>query len=283
MAEFDREDFKLIPEFTGNPRDLPRFISLVSDMNDELADDQKPLLFRRLGLKLKDKSYQLYKDNEDQTWDSLKGELAASYLELRDSSILITEMQKISQGKNENVQRYADRMTRKLTEIKRANEVRYDTEAIRNAFNEEHSRIALNTFKDGLKDPLRILVKAARDDSLQAAIATAKEEEGRSGSLSNASNADQKTFDSSRMNSGSSWGNRAGNSNQNSSRRLPSDYPFQPKPEPYREGESRNQNLGPSRDSNRRINFLKMRGFHRKVFRDKRKKVIQKTGTPTGQ
>lgn len=39
MAQFDREDFKMIPEFGGNPKDLHRFLSIVTDMNNELAED----------------------------------------------------------------------------------------------------------------------------------------------------------------------------------------------------------------------------------------------------
>lgn len=143
------------------------------------------LLFRRLNLKLKDKAYDLYKNNEEGNWDAFKITLSNAFHPRRDSAIVVSEMQRLTQGRNESVERFGDRILKKLEEVKQANEIKYHEEAIRDAFNEEHGRITLMTFRDGLKDPLRILVKAARDATIGAAILTAKDEEERVVPISN--------------------------------------------------------------------------------------------------
>lgn len=178
MAQFDREDFKELPAFHGNPSELPRFIAMVTKMNDLLAENQKVILFNKLDQKLTDhKAYGLYSENIEHTWDSLKIELERAYFIQRDYSSLTVEMLRMSQSKNENVKRYCERVSNKFADIKRAVIARFDDQAAREIIIEEQKRITLNAFKDGLNPELRSIVKSAHNLTLQDAFKTAVEEE----------------------------------------------------------------------------------------------------------
>lgn len=177
MAQFNRHDFKDIPEFRGDPRELPRFVLMVTRMHDSLDVANKVILFEKLASKLMDRAFELHTENVLRSWDTLKAELEGRFLIQRDPVVLIGELQRIYQGRGESVRNYACRISDKLATIKQATANRNVSAAAKLLFTEEHSRVALITFKNGLKDPLRTIVKAARDQTLQAAIVSAIDEE----------------------------------------------------------------------------------------------------------
>lgn len=181
MAQFDREEFKDVPEFGGNSKELPQFISIVDEMNEELADDQKMILFKKLRIKLKGKAYEIYAENVERTWDSLKLELEQSFLVRKDYMLVSAELQRITQGRNESVKHYSDRVTGKFTELKQAVKARFLEPGARATILEEQQRLVLKAYKNGLQVHLKNIVKAARDLTLADAIRTAMEEEEDSG------------------------------------------------------------------------------------------------------
>lgn len=177
MAQFDRHDFKDIPEFRGDPCELPRFILLVTRMHVTLDAANKIVLFEKLANKLIGRAFDLHTENVLRTWDTLKTELEGKFLEQRDPIVLIGELQRFNQGRVETVRNYATRISDKLAAIRQATNSRNISAAAKLLFNEEHNRVALITFGNGLRDPMWTIVKAARDQTLQAAIVTATEEE----------------------------------------------------------------------------------------------------------
>lgn len=178
MAAFDRRDFKDIPEFKGDPSELPRFITLVSRMNESLLVAERVILFEKLGNKLTGTAFDLHATNTLRTWATLKNELEERFLTRKDPAVLVSELQAMYQGRSEPVRDYANRISNKLAKIKQATALRDITEATKTLFNEEHERISVIVFKNGLREPLRTIVKATRALTLQVAINTALEEEG---------------------------------------------------------------------------------------------------------
>lgn len=177
MAQFDRKDLKELPEFHGNPRNLPRFISMVERRLNRLVENQRNLFFERLDYKLFGRAYEIYNDNVDGTWESFKVELKRAFLVKKEYVDLSAEMLMMVQFKGEPVIKFADRLNSQLSAIKSAIKDRFADEFSRGIFIDEQRRLALKVFINGLNPMLKTIVKTTRDLTLEGAIDTAVEEE----------------------------------------------------------------------------------------------------------
>lgn len=178
MAEFNRNEFmSSIPEFEENSQELPRFISLVEFMLSELTVAGQQMLYRNLRYKLKSKAFEIYEEVLDNTWEGLKTRLEQHFLVQKSMIALQNEMQQMYQGRNENVKTFADKIKTKLNELKHCTSYNYAEVAVRNGFNSEHKKLALKAFRNGLSYPIRNIIKAGRDRSLDEAVSAALEEE----------------------------------------------------------------------------------------------------------
>lgn len=103
-AQFSKTDFfSSIPEFVGDPQELPRFISLVEFMLDDLSAAAKPNLYRHLGFKLKGKAFDIYEELVEPSWVNLKLKLEQHFLVQKSMTNLQNELQQITQGRGEDV------------------------------------------------------------------------------------------------------------------------------------------------------------------------------------
>lgn len=87
MAEFNRSFYKDIPEFKRDVRELPRFILLVTRMHDTLREQDRPVLFEKLGNKLFGRASICIQKTWG-TWGTLKVELKSRFLVQRDPAVL---------------------------------------------------------------------------------------------------------------------------------------------------------------------------------------------------
>jgi Zinc knuckle len=179
MANFDVERFiAVIPEFVDEPSEIKRFLNLVDFMSTSLANNaQRAILYDHLRYKLKGKAFDLYEENVQGTWAVFREVLSARFIGRKSILVLLTELHRISQQRNESVGGYANRIKDKLRELSSATSALYESPDSRRDFALEHAKVALRSFKHNLLEPLRSLLLAGRDATLDAAISIALEEE----------------------------------------------------------------------------------------------------------
>lgn len=168
---------KMIPEFDGSKVNLHRFISCcdIVKKTATTAANQSSLL-DVIKTKLTGSAYNIIKYNEFDTWDDLKESLLEQYLEKRTISQIQSELIGIFQNQSESVQEYANRVERLCSDLNDACIASEGVEAsatIRNL----NAKLTLQAFVEGLKSPLKLIIKASRFDTFHEAVQGACQEE----------------------------------------------------------------------------------------------------------
>lgn len=168
------EALRLTPEFDGNSSELHRFLNSCNTVIELLTTEQKVPYFKVLKLKLKGRAYELVKYTEFSNYEDLKKKLLSQFLETRTLETLQSDLINARQQNNESEIDFGNRVEQLLMDLNTAccPDSTVDkklTEPIRIL----NSRTALKAFQEGLREPLRLLIKASRYSTLKEAIEAA--------------------------------------------------------------------------------------------------------------
>lgn len=167
------EALRLIPEFNGDKNQLHHFINACETVLVLIAEENKTNFFKILKLKLKDKAYDIVKYDNIKNFAELKVKLMTQFLETRTLEVIQVELVTIKQKYNENESDYANRVERLLSDLNTACIPMETAEDISKPIRELNSRTALRAFQEGLREPLKLLVKASRYGTLKQAVEAA--------------------------------------------------------------------------------------------------------------
>lgn len=168
---------KIIPLFDGKLTELHRFCSCVEVIWSQIAkEDEKKLFMNILKTKLCGQAYEIVHYRDFATWEDLKLALENKFLKRRSQGAVSAELVCIVQDKNENVKSFASKVELLLYEL---NDICISKQGLANAeiIKKINESTALNSFQDGLKDNLKIIIKSHHFNNLNDAIAQAIEEE----------------------------------------------------------------------------------------------------------
>ena len=168
---------KMIPEFNGNKENLHKFIA-CSDIVGASATtrEQKETFLNVIKSKLCGSAYNLIKYKVFDSWEQLKIILQQQYLEKRTIAQIQAELINSKQYYNEDVLTFANRIERLTLDLTDAC-VASEGQAAYNTISNLNQKSALKAFVEGLKDPVRLIIKASRFTKLSDAISAACEEE----------------------------------------------------------------------------------------------------------
>lgn len=166
---------KIIPEFSGK-EDLDNFLAACELVNESLDDANKEKLLRLIKIKLTGKACIAIKYKTIEKYEDLKRELKSQFKQIFSAEQLQTSLCLMHQKSFEDVQTFANRVEEVLFKL---NDVCVAEQGVENqkvivALN---SKTALKAFVDGLRDPIKIIIKACRFKTLSEAISQAIEEE----------------------------------------------------------------------------------------------------------
>lgn len=168
---------KIIPSFNGKMLDYQKF-NLAGNLvwTSLTSKDEKHKFMQLIKLKLDGQAFEVvrYKDFND--FEQLSLALETQFCKKRSAGTVSSELVRISQGRFESAQSFANKIENlmfELNEICISKQGRESATVIQ-ALNEE---MALNSFQNGLKEPLRTIIKAHHFEKLSNAIAQAVEEE----------------------------------------------------------------------------------------------------------
>lgn len=178
MAKFDLVTaIKILPEFSGETKDLDNFLKITEIYEKSLKSEEKENLIEfiwhaRLTQKARNK---LATTSAPKTFAELKQKLQGVFKTSDTPQRIHTQLSHIKQH-NLRVKDYADKI---LALVENLNNLQITElgESNREIIKQLNDGIALNTFQNGLKEPLKTTILAARCKTLTEAISLAEQTE----------------------------------------------------------------------------------------------------------
>lgn len=169
----------LISTFEGKSQaDLREFISSCDYAFDNIDQGSKgSLLEAVLGVKIKGKALQAIQYKDIDSYEELRTLLRKLYGEKKSLFSLQNEFNLLRQKVGETVQSFGNRVENTLMELIEATLREERGETGKRVLQQFLRKQALEIFKEGLHEELRIIVKARNADQLEIAIREAMEEE----------------------------------------------------------------------------------------------------------
>ena len=168
---------KIIPNFNGKMLEYQKF-ALAGDLvwKTLTTKEEKTQFMQLIKLKQDGQAFEIvrYKDFND--FHQLKLALETQFCRKRSVGTVSNELVRVSQGRFESAQLFGNKIETLMFEL---NEICISKQGRESAtvIQSLNDEMALNSFQNGLKEPLRTIIKAHHFDKLSNAIAQAVEEE----------------------------------------------------------------------------------------------------------
>ncbi|KAG4074170.1 hypothetical protein HA402_000614 [Bradysia odoriphaga] len=167
----------MIPEFKGDVQSLPVFLKRCETFNAILSEEGKKQFLAHLIFKLNGKAFSIFESKKFTDWNELKKALTIGIKVPKSTSALQNELMTMAQQENQSSKEFADEIKEKLRELSELLITQYDNDDVIASFKSEHEKIAVRTFKEGLRPPLKFRVMNFETKSLDEMVKKAVEEE----------------------------------------------------------------------------------------------------------
>lgn len=176
---------KMVPEFSGNPRNLPRWIESVEEKLAESKrgipeDEILRILPTWMGI-IRDKITEKANDalsasHTPLEWDAIKSTLIEYFGDKSDLSTLMSRLTNLKQG-SQSVLEFYQCCRSLLAEINAKVLINNNTPSAAKAIMGTYETLMINAFVDGLHDAMSDLTRSTRPQSLTAAYQVASDQE----------------------------------------------------------------------------------------------------------
>lgn len=181
MASFDLyQSMKIVPEFKGKNSELENFLNIVELVSDSLKDDTEREKLLKFIWTIKINTIVKLKINNNgipKCLQELKNSLANGCPNEDTVQTLHSQLSRISQN-GSNIDVYISKIESIILKLNRLNKETVGGDA--NTIEKMNDQLALNIFKEGLDEPRKSFIVAARPTSLTEATKLAKEMEAAS-------------------------------------------------------------------------------------------------------
>lgn len=182
MASFDLyQTIKIVPEFKGKFHELENFLNIIELVNENLKDEtEKNKLIKSIWTLKIDANSKIRINNNTvpKTYEELKQILVKCYPNKDTIQTLHSELSRVNQN-GLTLEAYTNKIEniiQKLNKLNKSTMVDGDTKTIENL----NEQLALSTFKEGLNEPIKSFVVAARGTTFSDAVKLAKDMEAAS-------------------------------------------------------------------------------------------------------
>lgn len=176
-----RDYCETIPHFDGDPLNISTFISSCDSFVQILARPNdaafNSFLFRAIISKLKGKAAQIASVRNTTSWDALRTLLVNTFSDRRNELTLISELQRLEQYSNESAIDFGERCLNQLSLLTARINVTEQNAALRQNKIDLYRGLALQTFINGLREPMRIIMQCRTPANLEEALNYAQEQE----------------------------------------------------------------------------------------------------------
>lgn len=176
---------KVVPTYKGDLPSLKIFIKRCEAFLATIDDVYENEFLDSLVYKLMGKAFRIYNDKKFITWTGLKKALISGIDEGKSLTVLQNEMINLRQVRGQTVQDFADVVRTKLDELDERIQATHSDIDVRRGFRDEHSKVAIRTFKEGVLGPLRHRLIAYSANTFDDVVRFAIEESQYKGGLQN--------------------------------------------------------------------------------------------------
>jgi len=171
------EALRLIPCFDGTvPSDIFPFISACEIAMTSVSYGCRPILLKAIKTKLRGYAYAIKQYRDDEQWESLKTLLEEEFCVQRTATHVQLELNATRQREGDTVSSYSTRIQTLFHELCNASVVgKTAAEAI--IIREHIKGKMLAIFIEGLRQPMKTIIKTGKPASLELAIKESLEEE----------------------------------------------------------------------------------------------------------
>lgn len=178
MAVFSLADFnRVIPEFKGDIAQLPIFIKRCDTFHGSLNDAGQKSFITHLIFKLSGKAFLIFESRKYETWALLKTALQEGLKISKSASALQNELINLKQQPDQSAKEFSDAIKEKLKELNDIIQTQYNNDDVITSFKSEYDKIAVRSFKEGLRPPLKHRIVNCELKTLDELIKKAVEEE----------------------------------------------------------------------------------------------------------
>lgn len=169
-----KEYLDMIPEFSGEPTLLNRFITICDKIvakfyvSSNPDDFQNEYLYSTILSKIKPPALDVVVSSSSYAWPDVRQTLVASYLDKRDCFTLNLEMSQLKQKDNETPFEFYEKIQH-LLNLQIAYFVNKES-AIANVLSEYARKLALRVLLRGLQEPIGSLMRTKNPNSLAEAL-----------------------------------------------------------------------------------------------------------------
>lgn len=176
---------KVIPQFDGVSSEVHRFLSCC-DVVYKLATtpDEKTNFIELLKIKTSGKAYDVLCYKNFANYEAFRKEFQIQFLPRKTMTQLQAELNLIRQLNSESISAYSNRVEQLVSHINSACLVHTGKETLSEDLLNSNNLSALQAFQEGLREPIKTLVKASRLPTLNEAITIAINEESKTSHLS---------------------------------------------------------------------------------------------------
>lgn len=180
MAELSLNNLiKFVPDFSGQPEEVFRFLEACSDATSLCSDVQKPVLFKFIKSKIRGNATIALMNNDFTTWEQLKEKLISIYSDKKNLNQLMQELHQLKQYPNETVICFGQRTETAIRKI--LEQIRLENSEMkineRRAQSEFIMKLGLTSFCNGLRPQLSTFIRTQNCKELNDAIKLAQGEE----------------------------------------------------------------------------------------------------------
>lgn len=174
VSRFDfNQALKLIPEFSGDPNALTRFLQIceiqAKKASEIAADNKTSDLIDLLKSKISGHAYSVtFQSREFTTWQELATVLKQNFARKRPLQTVQGELFSCVHESRETVLDYANKVIKLLEELNSVSVA--DSKVLNAEVKQLNETTAINNFKRGLRHPLKLIVKTQTHSTLQDAI-----------------------------------------------------------------------------------------------------------------
>ncbi|KAK9696589.1 hypothetical protein QE152_g31481 [Popillia japonica] len=176
-----RDYSETIPHFDGDPLNIFTFISSCDSFVQTLARPNDAafnrFLFRAIISKLKGKAAQIASVRNTTSWDALRTLLVNTFSDQRNELTLISALQRLEQYSNESAIDFEERCLNQLSLLTARINVTEQNAALRQNKIDLYRGLTLQTFINGLREPMRIIKQCKTPANLEEALNYAQEQE----------------------------------------------------------------------------------------------------------
>lgn len=173
---FDYANFhRIIPEFSGETKQLNRFLACCENYNETLSETLKPVFLKSLVRKFTDRAFDFYNKKSWADWDELKTALKKYFSSSQSFEGYQLELGRIKQ-ESLSVREFGEKIEFILNEINKiSSEIKVGNASGSQFFKIQNEKLAIKSFINGLNEPLKTILRSRSFTTIQTAISDAIE------------------------------------------------------------------------------------------------------------